>query len=144
MKLSTRSRYGMRAIVDITRHQESGPVSLKEIAERQGVSTKYMEHVVARLLRRRLVSSRRGAHGGYMLSRSPEEITAKEVVHALEGTPMLIQCVSKPERCGRSASCVTRQVWGQVEDAIDAALDSITIADLATGKGLPQRCRVRR
>jgi len=132
MKLSTRSRYGMRAMVDLASHSENGePVSLRDIADRQGVSDKYMEHIVSLLRTASLVEGRRGVHGGYVLSRDPKTITAKEIVHVLEGTPLLIECVSAPDVCERSENCPTRPLWSSLEQAMDSALESVSLAELA-------------
>lgn len=130
MKLSTRSRYGMRALIDLAQNGPDAPVTLREISERQQVSVKYMEHVITRLVKHDIVVSRRGARGGYLLSRPPGSITAKEVVHALEGVPLLIRCVDEPSVCDRSDTCHTRCLWAEMEAAIDETLERVTIADL--------------
>jgi len=130
MKLSTRGRYGLRALLDLAVHQGEGMVLLKDIARRQEVSLPYLEHLITPLIAAGLVKSTRGARGGVLLVRPPAEVTLTEVVLLLEGSIAPADCVNDPKVCSRSASCVTRDVWIQIKDAMTQVLDSTTLQDL--------------
>jgi Rrf2 family transcriptional regulator, iron-sulfur cluster assembly transcription factor len=130
MKLSTRSRYGTRLLLDLAQHLGEGPVQLKSIAERQSIPVKYLEQIVIPLRKARILKSTRGYLGGYTLARSPGDISLGEVVAVLEGGRKLTSCTADPDRCKRSATCVTRWLWGQMTEAMYQKLDSITVAEL--------------
>ena len=130
MKLSTRGRYGLRALLDLAVHQGEGMVLLKDIARRQEVSLPYLEHLITPLIAGGLVKSTRGARGGVLLVRPPAEVTLTEVVLLLEGSIAPVDCVNDPKVCHRSTSCVTRDVWIQIKDAMTQVLDSTTLQDL--------------
>lgn len=131
MSLSTRGRYGLRAAVDLACHHGQGPVSLKDIARRQDISEKYLEHIVAALKVAGLVRSVRGAYGGYILARPPAEITVNEIMQVLEGSFAPTECVEDPSCCDRACFCVARDLWAKVEEAIRGVLQSVTLQDLA-------------
>ena len=130
MKLSTRGRYGTRALLDIALNQGEGPVLLKDIAQRQQISVAYLEHLITPLIAGGLVRSTRGAKGGVSLTKPPEEIRLSEVIQLLEGSIAPVECVNNPEICLRSESCVTRDIWGELKKAIDSILQSTTLQDL--------------
>ncbi len=130
MKLSTRGRYGVRALLDLALHQGEGPVLLKDIARRQEFSLPYLEHLITPLIAAGLVKSTRGARGGVFLLKSPAEIKLGEVVQLLEGSIAPVDCVNDPKICHRSASCVTRDIWIEMKRAMSQVLDSTTIQDL--------------
>jgi len=132
MKFSTKARYGLRAILDMAIYQNSGPITLNSIAERQGLSEGYLEQLMAPLKKSGIVKSIRGAQGGYILAKQPKDITTGEVIRALEGPIAPVACVSEdyPEECDRAEGCVTRMVWAKVRDSIAGALDSLTLQDL--------------
>jgi Rrf2 family cysteine metabolism transcriptional repressor len=130
VKLSTRARYGTRALLDLAQHQGNEPVQLKDIASRQNISLHYLEHIITPLVGAGIVRSTRGAHGGLQLVRQPQEIKLSEVVQLLEGDTIPVECVSNPESCARSDLCVTREVWGEMKKAMDVTLNSITLQDL--------------
>jgi Rrf2 family protein len=130
MKLSTRGRYGLRALLDLAVHQGQGMVLLKDIARRQEVSLPYLEHLITPLIAGGLVKSTRGARGGVLLLKPPAEVKLTEVVQLLEGSIAPVDCVNDPRVCSRSASCVTRDIWMQIKDAIIQVLDSTTLQDL--------------
>ena len=127
MKLSTKGRYGARFMLDLALHYGEGPVLLKDLASRQELSEKYLGHLVPPLKTAGLVASSRGAHGGYSLARHPSEITLVEVVEAVEGPLVIVECVKAPDVCTRSATCVTRDVWCEVASTIQGVLASITL-----------------
>jgi Rrf2 family cysteine metabolism transcriptional repressor len=130
VKLSTRTRYGTRALLDLARHRGGKPVRLKDIAERQNISLHYLEHIITPLVGAGIVRSIRGARGGIQISKRPEQVKLSEVVALLEGTMAPVDCVIDPESCRRSDSCATRDVWSEVKNAIDKALNSVTLQDL--------------
>jgi len=132
LKLSTKSRYGLRAVYDLARRYGEGPVRLKDVAESQGLSEQYLEQLFLGLRRYGLVRSVRGSRGGYMLGRPPGEITVGDVVRALEGPIAPVDCVSEeqPEDCQRADYCVARLIWARLRGAIAEVLDSVTLADM--------------
>lgn len=131
MKLSTRSRYGTRLLVDMARHYSQGPIHLSDIARRQGVSVKYLEQIIIPLKKAGLVQSVRGPKGGHQLARPPEEITVADIVSVLEEGLSLVECTQRPEVCARAEICPTRIVWAEATQAMLTRLQSITLADLA-------------
>lgn len=133
MKLSTRPRYGMRALLDIAAHSRGEPVRLKEIARRQDVSLSYLEHIVGPLISGGILRSTRGPGGGVSLLRRPEEIPLDEVMQLLEGPMTTTDCVMHPELCARSAHCTTRSLWTELAEAMRAVLRNRTLADLMQG-----------
>ena len=130
MKLSTRTRYGTRALLDLALHAGEGLVLLKDIARRQEVSLPYLEHLITPLIAAGLVKSTRGARGGVLLLKPPSEIKLSEVVQLLEGSIAPVDCVSDPKVCHRSASCVTRDIWNEMKRAMNGVLESTTLQDL--------------
>ncbi len=131
MKLSTKTRYGTRALLELALHKGEGPVFLKDIARRQQISLPYLEHLVAPLIAGGIIRSAKGPRGGISLVKEPEEIKLSEIVRLLEGSLAPVECVDNPKTCRRSQSCATRDVWGQLKEAIDGVLESTTLHDLA-------------
>jgi Rrf2 family cysteine metabolism transcriptional repressor len=130
MKLSTRTRYGIRAIIELAQYEGTRPLQLKMIAERQDISIKYLEQLMGLLRSAALVRSVRGSKGGYALGRPAEQIKLSEVFRCLEGPVTTTECVGDGDVCKRSADCIARDVWVEVEAAINHVLDSITLEDL--------------
>lgn len=130
MKLSTRSRYGVRMMTDLADHNGSNPVFLKDIAKREDISEKYLSLIVIPLRGAGLIQSIRGARGGYRLTRKPAEITMLDVLSALEGEICLVDCVKDTKRCLRISTCPTRDIWGILGQKISEILRSVTLADL--------------
>ncbi len=130
MKLSTRTRYGIRAIIELAQHEGERPLQLKTIAERQNISIKYLEQLMGVLRSAGFIRSVRGAKGGYVLARPPAQITLYEVFRCLEGPVTTTECVDDTASCERSADCAARRVWAQLEEAIRKVLSGITLADL--------------
>ncbi len=130
MKLSTRPRYGMRALVDIATHSKDEPVRLKEIARRQNVSLSYLEHIVGPLISGGILRSTRGPGGGVSLLAKPEEISLERVVGLLEGPLGATDCVVQSDICSRAGQCATRSLWVEVSDAMREVLRGKTLADL--------------
>ena len=130
MKLSTRMRYGTRALLDLALREDDGPTSLRSIASRQGISVKYLERIFASLQGSGLVRGVRGACGGYRLVRSPAMITLRQMYESLEGQDPVVECATHPQACSRAETCVTQQAWSQLHDVCMETLDSITLDDL--------------
>lgn len=132
MKFSTKARYGLRAMVEIALNKNQSPISVKIISERQEISEAYLEQIMSSLTKRGLAKSVRGVQGGYLLAKDPGKIKVGDVIRALEGPIVPVDCVSKqdPMECKRSEFCVSRIVWEKVRDVIDEALDSLTLQDL--------------
>ena len=130
MRLSTKGRYGSRAMLDLALYFGKGPILLKDIAMRQEIPLRYLEQLISPLKASGLVKSTRGARGGYVLSKSPSEIKLSEIIHALEGSIALVECVIRPKVCRRSEKCVTRDVWVEIYQTIHAILESLTLEEL--------------
>lgn len=130
MRLSTKGRYGVRALVDIALNSNGGPVLMKDIARRQDISVQYLEHLLSPLIRAGILRSVRGARGGIALAMPPREIRLSRVIEVLEGSVAPVECVDNPMLCNRSDSCVTRDVWGEIKAAVMNVLESLTIEDL--------------
>lgn len=130
MRVSTKGRYGLRVVLDIARHQEAGPVSLRDAAARQGLSPKYLWQVLGPLKAAGLVASVRGSRGGYVLARPAREITVREIVAALEGEILLVACTADPAACERSADCVAGELWRELEDGLRQMMEKTTLDKL--------------
>ena len=139
MMFSTRAEYGVRVMIALGRRAGDGPVPLAEIAEQENLPLAYLEQLAARLRKHDLVTSTRGAHGGYELGRPAAEITMAEVVTALEGTLMPMQCFSEPSSgrvlCNHEIdgfeNCATKLLWTRVQGSVARALEQTTVAELA-------------
>lgn len=130
MKLSTRTRYGIRAMLELAGKYGEGPLQIKVIANRQDISIKYLEQLMAMLRSGGFVRSIRGSKGGYILSKVPAQIKLDELFTCLEGPVVTVECVEDENYCARAADCVTRQVWAQVQAAMVKVLQSMTLQDL--------------
>ncbi len=133
MKLSTRSRYGTRLMLDMAEHYNNGPIHLIKIAQRQGISVKYLEQIIIPLKKAQYVKSVRGPKGGHILAKPPEEITVGEIVALLEDGASLVECSYNESVCERAGICPTRDLWREAAQAMFAKLNSITLADLLNG-----------
>jgi Rrf2 family protein len=132
MKLSTRARYGVRLMIALAMNYDQGPLFLKEIAKKENISEKYLSIIVISLRSSGLVTSTRGANGGYALARPPEQINMKEMIDVLEGDSCLVKCVKDPSECPRVAVCVVRDVWTMIGEKIAEVLQSVTLDKLVT------------
>jgi Rrf2 family protein len=132
MKISTKGRYGTRAMIDIAENSGSGPVPLRQLTDRQCLSLKYMEQIIPLLKSSGLIKSARGARGGYVLARKPNEISLRDIVEALEGPWSLVDCVDDPGMCDRIKECGAYDVWNDIQAAMYKILDSTTLADMTT------------
>ena len=130
MKLSTKGRYGIHAMYDLAQFGSETPQPIKSIAERQNIPEAYLEQLIGQLRRSGLVRSVRGAQGGYLLSRSPSEITVGEVLRTLEGELAVVDCLMEEDACHKACSCPTRVVWKKLRDGLNEIVDGITLQDM--------------
>ena len=135
MRISTRGRYALRAMVDLAQHGDNGPVARQDISERQGISADYIAQLFRRLQAAGLAEGVKGPGGGYRLVRDPSLIHAGDVVRALEGPVAVVHCTlpcpDEGPGCRRVDRCVTHLLWNQVSEAVSEVLDSVTLRDLA-------------
>ena len=142
MRLSTKGRYGARIMLDLALHYGQGPIPLKDIAERQQISEKYLEQIITVLKIAGLVKSIRGVHGGYILAKPPAKINLGQIIRILEGSIAPVECVDEPEICPRAEFCVTRDVWKEIKRAVDGILKSISLKDLVEREKEKNRARI--
>lgn len=130
IKLSSSTQYGIKAILKIALGHGKEPVRIKAIAEQKNISSKYLEQLISMLKMAGLVRGIRGPHGGYILAKSPSEISMKDVVLALEGPMLPVECREHPEYFPRCADCITSQVWQELQSAAIGVLEKVTVAEL--------------
>jgi len=130
MRISTRGRYGVRLMLELAAHYGEGTVLLKDIAQHQKISEKYLWQLINPLKSVGLVNSIRGSKGGYVLAKPPAAITMKDIMGVLEGSLCLVDCVENPTVCDRSESCVSRDLWGEASQIFAKKLESVTLADM--------------
>ena len=135
MRISTKGRYALRLMLDLAEHQGDGCVSLKDVAQRQDISKKYLEQIVPTLSRAGFLLTNRGYQGGYRLCRAPEEYTVYEILSVAEGGLAPVACLDQPENtCPRAPECLTLPVWEGLEKTIRDYLRSITLQTILDGK----------
>jgi Rrf2 family protein len=138
MKLSTKGRYGLRAVIDLAIHEGEEAVALSQIAERQGISMNYLEQLISKLRKAGIVNGIRGAQGGYVLAVSADELSVGDILRALEGDLNPVDCSDVNNgngTCSNSDNCVTKYVWKRISDSINEAVDGIKLSELvAEGK----------
>ena len=131
MKISTKGRYALRLMLDLAQCEEDKYIALKDVAERQQISVKYLEQIISVLVHAGYVKSVRGTGGGYMLSKQPQEYTVGMILRLTEGSLAPVSCLeSEQNTCPRADDCVTLSVWEKLYDAINGVVDNITLADL--------------
>ena len=136
MRITTTSRYGVRALFDVAYHGGGQPTQIKDIARRQKISQRYLEQIFNKLLKAGLLKSRRGPRGGYMLARDASEITVGAIIEAAQGPIVPVRCLSNAEKtrtdCGIFTTCITRHVWKETQRLLVEYYESVTIADLCS------------
>ena len=142
MKLSTKGRYGLRALIDLAQYSEETPVSITSISKRQDISERYLEQLMSMLKKAGIVKSIRGANGGYILARDAKEISVGEVLRALEGSLEPVKCAAfdttTGEGCMASDGCVTKYVWKRINDSINRTVNDIWLSQLVEeGRNTP-------
>jgi Rrf2 family cysteine metabolism transcriptional repressor len=130
MKLSTRTRYGIRAVVELAENYGRNPVQLRLISKDQDISIKYLEQIMSLLKSAGIVSSTRGAKGGYFLAKPPNQVKLSDCFNCLEGPVVTVECVENDSYCPKIKNCVTRELWTEIEKAVIAVLDSVTLQDM--------------
>lgn len=140
MKISTKGRYGLRAMIDVAQYSEIEPVSISSIALRQGISEGYLEQLMTKLKKAGLIQSIRGAGGGYVLARPMEEISVGDVLRALEGSLEPVECTANhpDDSCAAAGGCVTKYVWQKINDSINRTVDEMKIKELVEESRLVQ------
>lgn len=134
MKITTKCRYGIRAIVEIGNNYPDRPTTRREISNNQDLDDSYLENILLDLKSNQIVRSIRGVKGGFVLNKPPQTITLLDIVESLQGEIVPTKCVSEPESCNRSATCVTRPIWIKMQEAQKEVLENVTIQDLINQK----------
>ena len=135
MNITSKGRYALRVMLDLAQHPDDGFVSLKTVAERQGISMKYLEAIVGNLKKAELLESTRGKEGGYRLSRDPADYTVEEILHAIEDNLAPVSCIKDGSiQCDRAAACQTLPMWKELDEITNAYLNTVTLGDLLTGE----------
>ena len=135
MNVTSKGRYALRVMLDLAQHEEDGFVSLKTVADRQGISMKYLEMIVGGLKKAELVDSTRGKEGGYKLNREPSAYSVGEILRSLEDNLAPVACIKDGSvHCDQAAGCMTIPMWKELDDITNAYLDGITLEDLLTGE----------
>ncbi len=132
MKMSTKGRYGLRALIDLAQFEEGAPVSITAIASRQGISERYLEQLMSKLKKAGIVTSVRGASGGYILAKDAAEVSVGDVLRALEGTLEIVDCsgIQSSDGCQSACNCVSKSVWKKINDSVTQAVDDIMLDQL--------------
>ncbi len=143
LRLSTKGQYGVRAMYEIAKGYPDKPLTIKEISDRQDVSIAYLEQILNTLRRADLIISKKGPGGGYLLKKSPDEITISLILNALEGPVAITSCLDPSEGCIRIDSCVTHLLWKALGEQIDAFLKTITLMDLIRGDFYKSGVRIK-
>lgn len=130
MKMCTKSRYGLRLLMDMARHYDQGPMQLGEIAKRQDISVKYLEQIIIPLKKAHYITSLRGRKGGHLLNKPPGEISVGEIVAVLEKSTTLVDCSNHTDSCDSSSMCPVRRLWQEALQAMFEKLHSVSLADL--------------
>lgn len=131
MKISTKGRYALRLLLDLAEHKDNGYIALKDIAQRQGISKKYLEQIVSLLHKTDILQTNRGYQGGYMLAKSPDKYTVASILRITEGSLSPVACLdSEINQCERSDFCITLDIWKGLDKVITDYLDNITLQDI--------------
>jgi len=130
MKISTRSRYGTRVLLELALHWGKGPLLVKDIAQRQQIPLPYLQQLIGPLTKKRIIKTSRGPRGGISLLKPPNEVRLSEVVQLLDGSIARVRCVDNPETCSFSGLCVTHDIWDEVKKATSKVLESVTLQEL--------------
>ncbi len=140
MKLSTKTRYGTRILIELALKIDDGPVKVSKIASSQKIPVKYLEQILRTLKLAGIVKSMRGPKGGHLLARKPENLSLGQIVRLFEGQTDLVECVSSPEKCDMASECLVRNAWYDATSVLYEKLDGISIADLIGEKDNKSTC----
>jgi Rrf2 family protein len=130
LRLSKKGQYGVRAMFELAKNYEKGPLTIKEIAKRQGVSVAYLEQLLNKLRKSKLIKSQKGPGGGYVINKKPKEISVGMILNSLEGPIAIAQCLNPSKGCNRIEGCVTRLLWKSLGEKIEEFLETINLEDL--------------
>ncbi len=130
MKLSTRTRYGLRMLIDLAQHYNKGPLQISEISKVEDISEKYLGQISIILKNNGIIDSARGSQGGFYLTRDPALINLRQIVETLEGDLSIVNCTADQGECGRSSKCITKSIWVELSNAITSTLEKYTLLDL--------------
>lgn len=131
MKISTKGRYALRIMIELAQNKNDKPIPLKQISQKQDISAKYLESIISILNKHNFVFSTRGINGGYVLSKEPTEYTIGSILRVTEGSLSPVNCLEcQPNRCKKSATCLTLPLWQNIDKMINDYLDSITLEDI--------------
>jgi Rrf2 family transcriptional regulator, cysteine metabolism repressor len=130
MKIPTRGRYGLRAMVELAKHYGEGPILLREVAQRQRISLMYLEQLIKPLVVSGLIRTERGSHGGVWLAKPAKDVTIGEILDQLIGKLAPVDCVLHPDSCKHWKTCATRDIWCEMKEALDNILKSRTLQEL--------------
>lgn len=131
MKISTKGRYGLRILLDIVLNGDNAPRLMRDIATSQNISEKYISRLVIDLRKAGLIKSIRGAKGGYLMARFPEDVTLLEIVETMEGRTNIVDCVIQPDACIKVGGCAVHQTWAEINKKIREVLGEVTLKDIA-------------
>ena len=135
MNITSKGRYALRVMLDLAQHPEDGYISLKTVAERQGISMKYLESIVGSLKKAELLDSTRGKEGGYRLSKAPAAYTVEEILRSIEDNLAPVSCIRDGSiQCDRAAACLTIPMWKELDEITNAYLKTVSLEDLLTGQ----------
>ncbi len=143
MKMTTRGRYGLRAVLELARCFGGPPVLMSQLANRERISQKYLHTLLTSLKAAGLVRTIRGAGGGFVLARPPAEIRLNEILHAVEGPLSLVDCVTHPAQCRRSGRCTARGIWQELSETIERTLSGYTLERLLAIEAAAHEAEVR-
>lgn len=130
MKLSTKGKYGLKAMFELSLSHSRGPISIKVIAKKQNIPEQYLEQIFSKLKKAKLIKSVRGAQGGYLLSRKASDITVYDILSVLEGPVSISECLENEDLCENSDACVTKLVWAKMKESMENVMKSITLCDM--------------
>ncbi|MCK9224043.1 MAG: Rrf2 family transcriptional regulator [Candidatus Muirbacterium halophilum] len=130
MKISTRGRYGTRALVELAVNGEKNPLSLTKIAKNTGISLRYLEQIMRKLKKNNIVKTIQGVKGGYILAKSPDSILLHEIIQTLEGNDYPVECVRDEYKCINKENCSTHKVWVEMHECIDTIMKKYSLKDL--------------
>ncbi|NQT72168.1 MAG: Rrf2 family transcriptional regulator [Chloroflexi bacterium] len=139
MRLSTRSRYAVRALIDLAMHLGEGPVLVREIADREDISVRYLEQLLLPLKAAGLVRATRGANGGFTLAKDPAEVNLREIIKIMEGSTAFTECVDSAEVCSRSDTCILRSSWIEVTDAANKVMEKTSLQVIVDRQNLKSK-----
>jgi len=134
MKLSTKSRYAVRALIDLITHYEGKPILIKDIAKRENISERYLENIFTQLRAGGILISMKGKNGGFLLAKDPKEITIYDIVKVIDGDIVLVECIMNVLFCDKAPNCVTRELWKSLSEKIKEELQKYTLQDLVDKK----------